>query len=294
MRVITAQRLARSRDIAPCTRCTHSLRLCFAGICAEVRSCEAPLIGELRRRYRYHVSAAPTAFVYTICASPEGYALSRERDGWLWNDGALPAGALAFLADAALLSAVVHADPALQSVHAAAIAYNQRGAIIAGDSEAGKTTTLLGCAREGLQLFSDERALVRGGTLYPFVRRCRVRTGGRSLLLADNPGDAVATHLQESEEIDLTECFGNESIGEPAPLRAVFILHGRAARAAIERIDSAAALPAISRWFDMRGEPLDRLGEALALLRGRDCYRLTAGTPADTARLIRTALEVTA
>jgi hypothetical protein len=291
-RLISAAQLRRATTPAV-SDAPHAVRLNFAGIVAQLRTSECALADELRAKYSAHVADEDAAFTYFVCESERGYSFWCAHDGaWEWCDGELPPDALAFLTDAALLSAVVHADRNMRSIHAAALAYDGKGAIIAGDSTAGKTTTLLACARSGMQIFSDERALMRGGMLHPFLRRCRVRGGGRALLLQDDGDDTLARQLRAGHnEINLAACFPSRVAGGPAPLKAVFVLHSLGTAPAVEPIEAAAALPAVSRWFDMRADRLTRIATALSLLSECACYRLTLGTPAQTARTIRSVLE---
>lgn len=274
---------------APCL--PYALRLCFAGVAVELCSTEQALIDALRHKFRYHLTGAAPEFQYFVWPTPTGYRFwCSHEGGWQWNSGILPSDALAFLTDAALCAAVIHARPELRSIHAAALALDGAGAIIAGESTAGKTTTLLACARAGAQVFSDERALLCGGTLQPFVRTCTVRSGGRALLLRDDRFDTLGARLRGASEIDLIECFGKEIIAAPVPLRAVFVLGGPGERAVAQPLEPPHALPAISRWLDMCARPVERLAEGLALLQERLCYRLTLGTPAATAAVILDAM----
>ena len=292
MRVITASDLRRMQRRPVACETPYRARFSFAGIVTELVSDEPALIEHMRRKYAYHLSGAQPYFTYSVTTVSRGYALWCSHDGgWEWTEGALQPDALAFLTDAALMSAVVHWDAALRSMHAAAVAIGGRAAIITGNSFAGKTTTLLACARSGLQILSDERGLLRDGQLYPFIRTCEVREHGRALLMCDNGNDALARALHAETFVDPVRCFGADVVAAPAPLTTIVVLAGRAERARVDPIGVAQALPALSRWFDMRGDGFDRLGGALNTLRRCTCYALTLGTPADSARAVRAALE---
>ena len=288
MRMISADRLVRILGVPDMPAgCARSVIFTIAGISFEVRTNVPGVVEQLREKYSAHACQTDPRFTYYVSERPEGYCFWCPHDGgWLWPHGVLPAPAVAFLADAAVISALVHFDGELRSVHAAAVAYGENGAIIAGDSTAGKTTTLLACARAGLKVYSDERGLVRGTLLQPFLRSCNVRAGGRALLLDDERHDALASYLLTGAPISLPECFGTSAVAQTAPLRAVFVLHGHAGHPEITPIDAAGALPAISRWFDTKGDRLDRLALAITLLRQARCYRLVLGTPKHSADLI--------
>jgi hypothetical protein len=291
MRTITAGDL-RALDCAPpLDTPEYSARFTFANITVELRAASA-LVEAMRLKYLYHCTSATPAFTYSVSPSDDGYAFWCDHDrAWEWRGGSLPLDALAFLTDAALMSAVIHADGELSSMHAAAVALSRKGAVIAGDSTAGKTTTLLACARAGMQILSDERGLLRGPLLHPFVRTCCVREGSASLLLADDGSDRLAQALHRGGPLDLEVCFGANGIAQPSTLRAVFIIDGRGSTARIDTLQPAAALRGVSRWFDAQGNAMDRLCRALSVIRTATCFRLTLGTPAQTASAIRTALE---
>jgi hypothetical protein len=295
MRVITAAQLEPLVAPVALPRAPYAVTFAFAGVTVELRTTQPHLAEEIQRRFCAHVTGEPAALRYLVWETESGYVFcSADGAGWRWNEGALPVGALAFLTDAALIAAVVRADRALRSAHAAAFSHNGIGAILAGDTTSGKTTTLLACARAGMRVFSDERALLRGDRLYPFLRRCGVREGGRRLLLADDASDALARELRFREHVDLSACFGAEAIADPVPMRAAFVLHARGPRPSARRIGATDVFPAVARWFDMRGDAMERLSCALSLLRRCRCFALTLGPPGETAAAIRRALEAPA
>lgn len=289
MRMITAQDLnwsAQNTAIAA-HESPYAQRFCIAGICFDLRSNDREVIVELTRRFEEHLSERPAQFTYFVLASNGEYVFQCDHDGtWRWPHGALSTRAIAFLADAAMMSAVVHFDPGLMSIHAAAFAYDGGAAAIAGDSTAGKTTTLLACARAGLPVYSDERTLIRAGAVHPFLRVCSVRSGGRDRLLLDCADDRLGRVLRLSSSFTFTQAFGPAVVAPVERLRVLFVLNGYADVPHVERIDTAQALPAISRWFDAAAGSLDRLARAVALLHRVRCYRLTLGTPAASAQTI--------
>ena len=290
MRMIAATDLVASTQPAVCDEWRCTLRLRFAGITVEVRTSEFALKAELCKKYAAHVCYSEPDALFFAVRTAEGYRFSGAAGSWEWRSGPLPADALAFLTDAALLSAVIRSSDLL-SMHAAAIEFAGRGAAIAGASTAGKTTTLLACARAGARVYSDERALLRDGQLQPFLRRCSVRDGGRDLLLQDDANDALADRLRSSPDLDLRDCFGRGAVAAPAALDAVFVLSGCGENPAIRRIAPAQALTAVTKWFDMRGGMLERAARALEVLHGAHCYEVQLGSPAATARAILAAME---
>lgn len=281
MRVIRAEQLTRSGD-APhaqlAKNCLHAARCEIAGVVMELRTdmCEVAHLFALR--YADHPATREPDFRYYVASVRGGYAFwSDHAPSWRWSQGSLPPDAIVFLADTVVLSAIIRFEPSLVSMQAAALEFQGAAAAIAGHSSAGKTATLLACARRDMRIYSDERVLVRDNVVFPFLRRCSVRAAGARLLLADR--DAP----REVPELSLKLCFGSAAIADPCPLAAVFVPAGTGESASVEHIDAATALPSITRWFDARGDMMDRVTRAIALLRGVQCFRLRLGSPDETA-----------
>lgn len=298
MRVIRAEQLTRSAGSEYAkleNHCTHTATCEIAGVAMQLCT-DMPEVARLfALRYADHPATRTPDFRYYAATVRGGYAFwCAHASSWRWSQGALPADAVVFLIDAVALAALVRFDERLSSMHAAAVEYAGVAGAIAGNSTAGKTTTLLACARRGMRLYSDERALLREGLLHPFLRRCSVRAAGARLLLAERDGDALASALRTAPELSLRICFGSGAIAEPRPLRALFVLNGSGHCAALEEIDTAAALPAITRWFDTRGDTMDRISGAISALRDVRCYRLMLGSPDESAAAIAYALTKTA
>jgi hypothetical protein len=287
MRIITAEQLV--VDQGPASeaidaRCPFAVRVQIAGVTMELKTDRNDLVERFVQYYTDHVSAADPDFAFYVYADGDGYVFaSPNRSTYRWNDGPISVDSLAFLTDAAAMSALIDRDPELASMHAAAIERNGVAAAIAGDSTAGKTTTLLACARRGLRVYSDERALLRGTVVQPFLRTCSVREDGARRLFAERGDDRLGTLLRRGGRISLRACFGDNAIAEPAPLGAVYIIGGYAEEPAIERVTTFEALPAIGKWFYKRGTRFERLSGALELLMEIPTYRLTLGTPRATA-----------
>lgn len=294
MRVIRAEQLTRAGSDANRTlerHCLHTARCEIAGITLEFCT-DMPDVARLfALRYADHPATREPDFRYYAATVRGGYAFwCGHAPTWRWAQGALPPDAIVFLADSVALSALLRFDDGLASMQAAAIEFNGIAGAIAGQSTAGKTTTLLACARRGMRIYSDERVLLRHSIVHPFLRRCSVRAAGARLLLADRDADRLADALRIAPELSLKTCFGSEAIAQPQKLRALFVIEGTGHCAGLELIDTAAALPSITRWFDTRGDMVDRVSRAIGILRGVRCYRLTLGTPDETAAAIAYAL----
>lgn len=255
----------------------------------ELRTDIAEVARLFALRYVDHATLRSPDFRYYVCTARAGYAFwSDHAPSWRWTQGTLPADAIVFLADAVIVSAIIRYDSEIASIHAAALEFQGAAIAIAGNSSAAKTSAMLACVRRGMRVYSDERALIRGLTVYPFLRRSSVRAAGARLLLADR--DAAL----DPPELSLKMCFGSEAVAEPRPLSALFVIAGSGGSASLEHIDGAAALPAITRWFDSRGDLMDRVARAIALLRRVHCYRLVLGSPDETAVAIAYAMAMLA
>jgi hypothetical protein len=293
VRVIRAEQLTRSGDANAALErhCVHTARCQIAGVTMELCTDIPDAARLFAQRYADHPATREPDFRYYVATVRGGYAFwCSHAPSWRWSQGSLPADAVLFLADAVAIAALVRFDKRMASMHAAAIEYGGVAAAIAGNSTTGKTTTLLACARRGMRLYSDERAVLSDNMVHPFLRRCSVRTAGARLLLADNDSDRLADTLRVAPELSLKTCFGGAAIASPQPLRALFVLAGTGHCAALEAIDTATALPAISRWFDTRGDMVDRVARAIVTLRNVKCYRLTLGSPDESAAAIAYAL----
>jgi hypothetical protein len=294
MRVIRAEQLMRSAgegNSALERRCTYAAACQIAGICMELRTDNPEVASLFALRYADHPAAQPPNFAYYVAEVRGGYAFwCGHAPAWRWSQGPLPPDAVVFLADSVAMAALVRYDAHMSSLQAAAVEFNGIAAAIAGSSASAKASTLLAAVRRGMHLYSDERTILYENTVHPFLRRSSVRSAGARLLLSDTPAQGYAEAVKPAPELSLKTCFGGAAIAAPKPLRALFVLAGAGHCAALEAIDTAVALPAISRWFDARGDMVDRVGKAVAALKGVKCYRLTLGTPDENASALAYAL----
>jgi hypothetical protein len=286
MRVIRAEQLTRAGSNAnPALEqhCTHTATCEIAGVTMELCT-DIPEVARIfALRYADHPATREADFRYYAATVRGGYAFwCAHAPMWRWTQGVLPPDAVAFLADSVVLGAVVRFDPAVVSMQAACVEFNGIAACLAGTNAAGKATTLLACARRGMRLYSDERTVLRKTTAYPYLRRNSVRAAGARLLLTDSAEQRYEM-LHAEPQLSVKTCFGSDSIAQPHPLRALFAITGSGYCAALEAIDTATAMPAVMRWFDSHGDMVDRATRAIAILNTVQCYRLTLGSPDETA-----------
>jgi hypothetical protein len=218
-----------------------------------------------------------------------------------WPHGAAAPHVVAFLADAVALTAfIVRRTDGLISLHAAVAAIEGGAAAIIGDSNAGKTTTALACARIGMQLYSDERCIIGRETIaHPFPRAMNIRDTGRRLLTQDvlDDDDPVGRRLRARPEgawddVLFSDLFGRNE-HRPQPLRAAFLIAGVASQPSLEPATASQATRAANRWAYGAGRGLDKLARLFEIFRNVACFSLVLGTPDASARAIRGELEAT-
>lgn len=295
MRVIRAEQLTRAPgdgNAAIERYCLHSARCEIGGVTIELRT-DMPDVARLYSlRYGDHPATREPDFTYFVATVRGGYSFwCSHAPSWRWTQGVLPADAVAFLADSVVLNALVRYDGTLSIMQAAAVEHNGIAAAIAGHSVTSKTTTLLSCLRRGMRVYSDERVLLRQSIVYPFLRRCSVRGAGARLLITDRDSAPTIDALRTDPQLSLRTYFGPASVARPRPLRVLFTIAGTGHCAGLELVDTAAALPSITRWFDTRGDLVDRVSRAISMLQNVRCYRLTLGTADETSAAIAYALS---
>jgi hypothetical protein len=266
-----------------------------AGAICAVRFADAEVAAAFARRY---VDLEPTVVGHQV----EAYAVADRELGALfwrwggrvfrWPHGALPPDGLAFLADAVSISGFFDAHPnGALSLHAAAVEYEGGIAAIVGDSNVGKTTTALACARAGMTLYSDERCVIVDREVHPFPRALTIRATGRALLLADRDDDAfghvlLAAPAGELRDVRFRTLFPGWETPPPLPLRSVFLLAGSAGRPEVTGTHGADAARVTLRYAHGAGRGFDRLTLLLRLFGKVACHRLLLGSPAASAAAI--------
>ena len=287
MRVIRAEQLTRAATHANASleaHCKHTATCEIAGVTMQLCT-DIPEVARIfALRYADHPARSAPDFRYYVATVRGGYTFwCAHAATWRWTQGALPPDAVAFLADSVALAAIIRYDHALVSMQAACLELGGIAASLAGHSAAGKTATLLACARRGMHIYSDERTVLRNSVAYPYLRRSSVRGAGARLLLTEPDVAHQDDVLHALPQLSPKTCFGGEAIAQPKPLRALFVIAGTGYCAALEAIDTATAMPAIMRWFDATGDMVDRATRAIAILHDVQCYRLTLGSPDESA-----------
>jgi hypothetical protein len=283
--------------------CRESVTFDVAGVTCAVHFDDADAAATFRARY---------ADLLDVGSAPERHAFAM-RDpelGWLfwsspsavlrWPHGDLAAPVVAFLADAVALTAFFQdrADGVV-SLHAASLGLPNGIAAIIGDSNAGKTTTAIACARAQMDLYSDERCLIdRRSFVHAFPRAINVRSSGLQLLVRDRlPGaDPIGARLRahaggDWNDVRISDLVGGPRVLEARPLRAVVLLGKHVRAAALEVVHPAQAVRASVRWAQGAGRGVDKIARLLDVFGTVPCYRLHLGTPGESAHLIRNLVD---
>jgi hypothetical protein len=228
---------------------------------------------------------------------------------WFWSPGsaafrwpheACDPELQTFFTDAAAITSffLQRADGVL-SLHAASVAIPGAAAAIIGESNVGKTTTAIACARIGLRLFGDERCIIdRAARVHPFPRALNIRAGSREVLASDRDADddTFAQRMRARSpgalhDLRFAELLGSWSPPDPEPLRAVFLLDGLGDEPSLRSTTAADAVRAAARWAHGAGAGVEKISRLLDLFAPLQCYRLVLGTPSASAGTIAAVLS---
>ncbi len=211
-----------------------------------------------------------------------------------WPHGRLSTRAFVFLTDAVTISSFFFTTPHVISLHAAAVGTSGNVGAIVGDSNAGKTTTAVACARRGLQLYTDERCVVLGDDrVMPFPRAVNIRKGGLALLTGESAcaSDELTERLRRRprgswENADYRRLLGSWHAPPAGRLRSLFLLARNGTEPSVESVPATAAVRGTLQWAQCSASGIERFARLLRLFSNVHCYRLYLGSPDRTARLI--------
>ena len=214
---------------------------------------------------------------------------SETRFSWRFGEKAgvtatLP-GALWSL-EAALCETIIRSQRRLVAIHAAAIQIADSVAMLAGCSQAGKTTLSLALARRGFPVWCDDVALVDPKTLnvLPIPRCFHVDDRGADLLEADG--------LRLPDAWPRFRFIVPHDFGVPAvpPGRARDLIFMRGPRAEHPKIEAVSQAEMTARLLSEAGQgPLsdsDTVAVICGLAGGASCFALTPGPLSETADVV--------
>jgi hypothetical protein len=243
---------------------------------------------------RQPLGSAPTMSVALRRATAEGWVVIGA-EGSENPAGVGGAGALALLHQLVVALMAGFQERGLLAVHAAAVARHGRAVVLSGPGGVGKTTLTLALASRGLEILSDELAVLDPAQqlVYPYRRNVHVRPGTPELVdgmanLSNRPreqlGGGIAWAIPHA---DLGSKLDDEA---PRALAGVVMLRPHEldrAEPFIEPLRGSLAAIELMRatWAASRdyAGSLDGLARVVART---PCIALTPGSPMASARAI--------
>lgn len=180
--------------------------------------------------------------------------------------------------------------------HAASIAIAGRGWLLFGPKGTGKSTTALALAARGHGFLGDETAcyLPSSGELLPFRRPVGIKPGPQSA-----PVREALARLRPSPDEDGLVRVPIERLlpvapAQAVPLASLFFLSGFGPRPELCQIragrEELSCLQPIASTL-VSGQATQRVFEMIRMVGSLACYRLLAGDPDETARLLEKGVE---
>jgi hypothetical protein len=192
--------------------------------------------------------------------------------------------------EAALCETIIRSQRRSIAIHAATIQVEDSIAILAGSSQAGKTTLSLALARRGLPVAGDDVALVEPETLnvLPIPRCFHVDDRGAALLEAGGPPLPAAW---KAFRFIVPNDFG---VPAESPGRARWLIFMRGPRSEHPTIGPVSQAEMTARLLSETGQgPLsdsETIDVICRLASGARCFALTPGPLGETADVIATLL----
>jgi len=190
--------------------------------------------------------------------------------------------------EAALCEAIIRSQRRSIAIHAATIQLGDSVAMLAGSSQAGKTTLSLALARRGLPVAGDDVALVEPDTLnvLPIPRCFHVDDRGAALLEAGGP---PLPAVWKAFRFIVPSDFGAPA---ESPGRARWLIFMRGPRAVHPTIAEVSQAEMTARLLSECGQgPLsdsETVAVICRLASGARCFALTPGPLGETADVIAT------
>ena len=266
----------------PATQEQLSLRVSLHGVTADIvgprilrRTAELAFRG-----YPKASIAAPVDFLISIARVPGKRMTWKVKSEDLGRTGTQGVSSASLWAEWIFISQALKHWTEFVHVHAGLVATPEQSALLVGRSGAGKSTTTVALALAGLDVYTDDVAIVdkQGHRPYSTPRPIKLDTSARRRLRLRGLRVPRGTYLGES--IDRTVLPGLPQAEEPGPpvTTAIFFAEERGAKPNIRPLTSAEAVMRLivqsaSETFDDGGPS----GPALALINSVQCYELTAG-----------------
>ena len=178
-------------------------------------------------------------------------------------------------------------------VHAGLIATESQSVLLIGRSGAGKSTTTVAMAMEGMDLFSDDVALIDRETMRPWAVPRPIKLDLRSRRLLRQRGLTIPQGSRLGESIERAVLPGLPPIDLPGPplTKAIFFANGRADQPSLRPLTRAEAVMRLV--VQSASERMDFSGPtegAMTIINSVDCYELQGGELAMTVELLKSQL----
>lgn len=247
---------------------TAAARFTIQGIELIVRSNDQMILDRVRDTYGWFTAGGrtvtgrgPLATVQVAClrrADGSATVVDAEGRATLWEQPDLPLVALFDAIVAGVIAALSRTG--ILAIHAGVVGLNGRAILIAGRSGRGKTTLVLGLLRRGLDLLSDELALVAvdDRTMLAYPRGLHVRPTALGLFpelgfMAEVEPYDLGGGSEWSVGPDALRRAFDTRVTNSIPLAAVILLDGDPVADAEPDLGSVS--PAIATMELVRGTP---------------------------------------
>jgi hypothetical protein len=200
-----------------------------------------------------------------------------------------------------VLGDLLYHTPYTRIVHAASLTWGGAGLLLLAPTRGGKSTLAVAGVLSGMKLLSDDLSLVNltGGELLPFPRALRLRKGTCDMLpeaAAKFTRSHRAAGLDKSGEIRYYVCperIRGDVLGTVARLTHIVKVSGFADRPSLSAASPGAMAVSCLQadCFETKHRVMDLLWRWVALMKGMACADLTAGSPMETVRVLRSFVE---
>jgi hypothetical protein len=187
---------------------------------------------------------------------------------------------------------VLSAIPQHHLLHAGVVSYRERGVILCGEADRGKTTLTLGLVQAGFKFLSDEVAFLslQDNTVGAFPRALGIREKTLTMFAGVTSGvhKRPTRSLSGDDKwlVDIEDLFP-ESLGAACSVSHVFFLEGFADRTRLAPLSgSQSAMKCMRFLHTAENDTFKALLNITEFVGGSRCYDLHQGPPTETVERI--------